>query len=37
MLVRKVWFKPSSNQLMLTIPKGKGIKKGDYVKIEKVD
>lgn len=35
-LIRKVWTKKSSEQLMVTVPKNKGIKSGDYVEIKKV-
>lgn len=36
MIIRKVWKAKKKNQLFVTIPKDKGIKEGDYIKIEKV-
>lgn len=33
-IIRQVW-KGGNNQLMVTIPKGKGISIGDYVELEK--
>ena len=35
-LIRKVWKKKATNQLVVTIPNDVGIKEGDYVKIKKV-
>jgi len=35
-IIRKVWRNEGTQQLLITIPKGSDIKKGDYVKIEKV-
>ena len=34
-LIRKAWKKKYTNQLMVTIPNGAGIKEGDYIKIKK--
>ena len=36
MIIRRVWKAKKKNQLLITIPKNKGIKEGDYIKIEKV-
>jgi hypothetical protein len=35
-LLRRVWKKRSTNQLIVTIPKDAGIKEGDYVEIRRV-
>jgi hypothetical protein len=35
-LIRKVWKKRATNQLVVTIPNNAGIKEGDYVEIKKV-
>lgn len=35
-VICEVWGKKNPNQLIVTIPYGNKIKKGDYVKIEKV-
>ena len=35
-LIRKVWKKNATNQLVVTIPNDAGIKEGDYVEIKKV-
>ncbi|NCO96585.1 MAG: hypothetical protein GW865_00680 [Candidatus Aenigmarchaeota archaeon] len=34
-IVRRVWETASTKQLLVTIPKDKGIKKGDYIEITK--
>lgn len=34
-IIRKVWI-GGNNQLKITIPKGKGIKPGDYVEVKLV-
>ena len=34
--IMKVWQNKGNKQLLITIPKGSGIKQGDYIKIEKV-
>ncbi len=36
MIIRKVWKAKKKNQLLITIPKNRGIKEGDYIKIAKV-
>lgn len=36
MLIRKVWMNEGTKQLLITIPKDSGIKKGDYINIKKV-
>jgi len=35
-IIRKVWKANKQNQLIITIPKDKGIVEGDYVKIKKL-
>jgi len=36
MLIRKVWKRSKTGQLLVTIPRGSGIQVGDYVKVTKV-
>ena len=36
LLIRKVYFVNCTKQLLVSIPEDSDIKKGDYVKIEKV-
>lgn len=35
-IIRKVWKAKFTNQLLITIPKNKGIKEGDYVEVKRV-
>ena len=35
-IIRKVWKKNLTNQLLVSIPLNEGIKGGDYVEIKKV-
>jgi hypothetical protein len=35
-IIRKVWKKKATNQLVITIPNDSGIKEGDYVRVKKV-
>lgn len=37
MIIRKVWKANKKKQLFITIPKDKGIKEGDYVKVIKIN
>ena len=36
-IIRKVWKAKKQNQLIITIPKDKGIEDGDYVELKRVD
>ena len=36
MIIKKVWKAKKKNQLLITIPKGEGIKAGDYVKVVRI-
>lgn len=35
-IIRKVWKNQTTNQLLITIPLGEGIEKGDYIEVKKV-
>jgi len=37
MLIRKVFWNKSNQQLLITIPKNVGIGKGDYIKLIKIE
>lgn len=36
-IIRQVWENVGSKQLLITIPKNEDIKKGDYIRIQKIE
>ena len=36
-VIQIVWMNKTNKQLLVTVPRGKGIEAGDYVKLMKVD